>query len=112
MFREGEVLPGVTAIPAPGHTPGHTTYLIESGGTQLLIWADTVHVPEVQTARQEVTVPYDIDPAAAEAPARRVFDTVEPNHAPVTRTHMHLPRIALLRRSARGLSSFAAQWAQ
>src|SRR3546814_20834107 len=74
MFREGEVLPGVTAIPAPGHTPGHTTYLIESGGTQLLIWADTVHVPEVQTARPAVTVAYDIDPAAAGATRRSVLN--------------------------------------
>ena len=37
-----------------GHTPGHTAYLIGSGNEQLLIWGDTVHVPEVQTARPEV----------------------------------------------------------
>jgi glyoxylase-like metal-dependent hydrolase (beta-lactamase superfamily II) len=39
------VFPGVTAIPRPGHTPGHTTYMVSSGKEQLLIWADTVHVP-------------------------------------------------------------------
>lgn len=41
--REGEILPGVTAIPAHGHTPGHTAFLIDSNGEQLLIWGDTVH---------------------------------------------------------------------
>ena len=53
LFKSGEVFPGVTAVPSHGHTPGHTAYLIESGGEQLMIWGDTVHVPEVQTAIPE-----------------------------------------------------------
>ena len=44
------MFPGVTAVPSHGHTPGHTAYLIASGNDQLMIWGDTVHVPEVQTA--------------------------------------------------------------
>ena len=47
-FRQGEVLPGVTAIPRHGHTPGHTAFLVASGGQQLLVWGDMVHIPEVQ----------------------------------------------------------------
>ena len=61
LFKAGEVFPGVTAIPRPGHTPGHTTYMVSSGKEQLLIWADTVHVPEVQTARPEVCMDFDTD---------------------------------------------------
>src|SRR5207302_710268 len=41
LFREGEVFPCVTAVPSPGHTPGHTAYLIASGNDQLMIWGDT-----------------------------------------------------------------------
>ena len=29
LFKQGEVFPGVTAVPSHGHTPGHTAYLIE-----------------------------------------------------------------------------------
>jgi glyoxylase-like metal-dependent hydrolase (beta-lactamase superfamily II) len=47
LFRGGEVFPGVTAIPRPGHTPGHTNFMINFGKEQLLIWGDTVHVPEI-----------------------------------------------------------------
>lgn len=37
-----EVLPGVTAIPTPGHTPAHTAWLLDSSGEQLLIWGDMI----------------------------------------------------------------------
>ena len=67
LFRDGEVFPGVTAIPSHGHTPGHTAYLIASGNDQLMIWGDTVHVPEVQTAFPEAGMAFDTDLAAAAA---------------------------------------------
>ena len=43
-----EVFPGVTSMPLHGHTPGHSGYMIASGGKSLLIWGDIIHVPEVQ----------------------------------------------------------------
>jgi glyoxylase-like metal-dependent hydrolase (beta-lactamase superfamily II) len=39
-----EVLPGIRAIAAYGHTPGHTAFLIEGGSRRLLYWADTTNV--------------------------------------------------------------------
>jgi hypothetical protein len=39
--------------PQPGHTPGHTGWLIASGSDALLIWGDIVHVAEVQFARPD-----------------------------------------------------------
>src|SRR5215831_17877941 len=91
LFRAGEVLPGVTAIPAHGHTPGHTALLIASGKEQLLIWGDTVHVPEVQVPRPDVTVLLDTDPAAAAASRRRIFDMAATDRLPVTGMHLHFP---------------------
>ena len=58
-------LPGVTAVPLPGHTPGHTGYQMTGGGQTLLIWGDICHVPEVQCARPAVTIGFDVDPAQA-----------------------------------------------
>ncbi len=112
MFRDGEVFPGVTALPAPGHTPGHTTYLIASGNEQLLIWGDTVHVPEIQTARPEVTVAYDIDPAMAEASRRRVFDRVATDRLLVTGMHLHFPGFNYLKRSGDGYALVPEAWSQ
>lgn len=43
--RETEVVPGVTAIPAPGHTPGHLAVLISSEGQSLLNLGDAAVHP-------------------------------------------------------------------
>jgi len=62
LFRQGELFPGVTAVPSLGHTPGHTAYLIASGNDQLMIWGDTVHVPEVQAAFPEAGMAFRYRP--------------------------------------------------
>lgn len=91
LFQNGEVFPGVTAMPLPGHTPGHTGFLVASGNDQLLIWGDIVHVPELQTARPEVCMAFDVDAAQAEATRRRVFDMVATDKMLVTGMHLHFP---------------------
>ncbi len=110
LFRQGEVFPGVTAIPRPGHTPGHTTFMVSSGSEQLLIWGDTVHVPEVQTARPEVCIEFDVDPAAAAASRRRVFDMAAADRLLVTGMHLHFPGFAHLRRRGTGYELVPAAW--
>ena len=94
LFREGEVFPGITAIPRPGHTPGHTTFMISSGKEQLLIWGDTVHVPEVQTARPEVCMDFDTDKDAAAVLAPQ--GVRYGRHRPPAR-HGHAPALPGLR---------------
>ena len=47
-----ELFPGLSAHPAPGHTPGHTFYVLESKGEKLMFWGDTVHVAEGSFPRQ------------------------------------------------------------
>jgi glyoxylase-like metal-dependent hydrolase (beta-lactamase superfamily II) len=44
---EQEIVPGIRAIPAPGHTPGHTSYEVQSRGQKLLVWGDIVHVAPI-----------------------------------------------------------------
>src|SRR3712207_8312966 len=87
----GEVFPGVTAMPFPGHTPGHSGYMVASDGDSLLIWGDIVHVPEVQVPRPEVTMAFDVDPARAEATRRRVFEMVWADKQAFTGMHLHFP---------------------
>jgi len=54
---------GVTAINAPGHSPGHMAFLVEG---RLLIWGDLVH-NALQFARPDIGWKYDDDPAMARA---------------------------------------------
>ena len=111
-FTQGEVFPGVTAIPIHGHTPGHTGYLIESGGDRLLIWGDVVHMPEVQVPRPEVSMVVDTDPAAAAAARRRVFDMVASERLLVTGMHLHFPGFSHVVREGSGYRLVPEAWRQ
>jgi glyoxylase-like metal-dependent hydrolase (beta-lactamase superfamily II) len=110
LFKQGEVFPGVTAIPRPGHTPGHTTFMISSGSEQLLIWGDTVHVPEVQTARPEVCMEVDTDQDAAAVSRRKVFDMAATDRLLVTGMHLHFPGFAHLVREGTGYRLIPEAW--
>ncbi|MFC5720602.1 MBL fold metallo-hydrolase [Streptomyces gamaensis] len=59
-----EFFPGVTVLPTPGHTPGHTAYVITGGGRRLIAFGDAMHTP-VQVTRPEWPSAVDHDGAQA-----------------------------------------------
>lgn len=111
-FTAGEVAPGIHAIDCPGHTPGHSSFLITSGDESLLIWGDTVHVPEVQVALPETGVTYDIDPADAVATRRRIFDMAASERLLVAGLHLHFPAFSWLKRQGDGYALVPEAWDQ
>jgi len=70
----GQLVPGVSALPEPGHTPGHTTYVVESRGQKLVLIGDLIHVASVQFDNPQVTIGFDSDEKAAYASRKKVFD--------------------------------------
>jgi glyoxylase-like metal-dependent hydrolase (beta-lactamase superfamily II) len=110
LFRQGEVFPGVTAVPSLGHTPGHTAYLIASGKDQLMIWGDTVHVPEVQTAYPDAGMAFDTDLAAAVAARKRMFDRVATDRVLIAGMHLHFPAFSHLARKGNAYELYPESW--
>jgi glyoxylase-like metal-dependent hydrolase (beta-lactamase superfamily II) len=110
LFRESEVFPGVTAVPSLGHTPGHTAYLVASGNDQLMIWGDTVHVPEVQTAFPEAGMAFDTDLAAAAAARKRMFDRVSADGILIAGMHLHFPAFSRLARRGDAYALYPEAW--
>jgi len=110
LFRQGEVFPGVTAVPSLGHTPGHTAYLIASGNDQLMIWGDTVHVPEVQTAFPEAGMAFDTDLAAAASSRKRMFDRVSADGILIAGMHLHFPAFSRLARRGDAYALYPEAW--
>ena len=110
LFTQGEVFPGVTAVPSLGHTPGHTAFLVASGNDQLMIWGDTVHVPEVQTALPEAGMAFDTDLGAAAASRKRMFDRVASDGILVAGMHLHFPAFAHLARRGDAYELFPEAW--
>jgi glyoxylase-like metal-dependent hydrolase (beta-lactamase superfamily II) len=109
-YTGGEVLRGVTAMPFPGHTPGHSGMMVASGEDALLIWADIVHVPELQVPRPEIGMMFDVDRAAAEATRRRVFDLVATDRLAFAGMHLHFPAFAHLARHGDGYALVPDAW--
>jgi glyoxylase-like metal-dependent hydrolase (beta-lactamase superfamily II) len=89
----GELLPGIIPVAAFGHTPGHTVFLLESGGQKLLIWGDLIHVQDIQFPRPDISVTYDTDPAAAAAIRKRILEYAAANSIPVGGMHLSYPAV-------------------
>lgn len=102
LTGQAQVFPGVTALPAPGHTPGHTAYRIDDGAVSMLIWGDAVHVATVQVPNPQVGMAFDIDPATAIASRRRLFDMAVADELAVAGMHLDFPGRARLARTPGG----------
>jgi len=109
----GEVFPGVTALPLPGHTPGHTGYMIQSGGEQLLVWGDIFHIPDIQVPHPEVHVEPDSDHRQAVETRRRAFDMAATDRLLVAGMHMHFPGfLHITGNAAKGYRLHKEAWVQ
>ncbi len=106
----GEVLPGVTVVPEPGHTPGHTGWLVTSGGASLLIWGDIVHMPGVQFARPEAGIGFDVDGAQAIATRQRIMDMAATDRLLVAGMHLDFPAFGHVARAGTGYAFVPEVW--
>jgi glyoxylase-like metal-dependent hydrolase (beta-lactamase superfamily II) len=104
LVRGGEAMSGVSAVALPGHTPGHTGWLIASGKESLLIWGDLVHLASVQIARPDTGLVFDVDPQQACATRRRAFDRVAADKLMVAGAHMDFPGFGTIVRKGAGFA--------
>lgn len=98
---EVPVWPGITALPLPGHTPGHAGYVLEAGAG-LVIWGDILHIPAVQVPHPEAAMVFDIDPDAAVATRRRMLERATAEGLVVAGMHIAFPGFARVARDAGG----------
>lgn len=93
-FAPGATLePGITALDTAGHTPGHASYRIESGGKTMLVWGDLLHVAAVQFPDPKVTIHFDSTPAQAEAIREKVLAEAANNGEWIAAAHIAFPGI-------------------
>ena len=99
---DAELLPGMHAMAAPGHTPGHTLYVIESKGEKLVLWGDLMHVAAAQFPDPTVTIRFDTDSAIAVAERKKVFADAAAGGYWVAGAHLSFPGIGHLRAAGPG----------
>ena len=97
-----ELAPGIRAVAAPGHTAGHSLYVIESKGETLVLWGDVMHVAAVQFPDPSVIIGFDTDSAAALLQRKKVFADAAENGYWVGGAHLQFPGIGHLRSAGTG----------
>ena len=103
LFEAGaQLFPGVGTIAAPGHTPGHTLYVVESKGEKIVFSGDLVHAAAVQLPRPEVTISFDADAFAAAADRKTLFARLASDRILLAAAHISFPGIGHLRATGSG----------
>ena len=105
-----ELVPGVRAQSAYGHTPGHTVYVVESKGEKLVLLGDLMHVAAVQFENPGVTIQFDSDQAAAARQRQAVFADAASKGYMIGAAHLSFPGIGRLRGAASGYTFIPLNW--
>lgn len=93
-FEPGaQLLPEVLAVATPGHTPGHSSYLIGTGADQLLYLGDIAHHYVISVQRPLWSIQFDGDHAAAEAMRGQVLAKLAADHTRVYAVHFPFPGV-------------------
>jgi glyoxylase-like metal-dependent hydrolase (beta-lactamase superfamily II) len=90
--KDTEVLPGVTAVESFGHTPGHLTVSIVSGGTRTLLGGDLSNHP-FQVEHPHWSLPVDNDHARAGQTRDRIFEEIRDSDTRFVAGHYPMPGV-------------------
>ena len=105
LFKDGqEILPGIVARLAVGHTPGHTTFLLND---KFLFVGDLLHAAVWQFPRPDLCTKWDADPVAAVAARRKVLQQAQEKELTIAGAHLPFPGVGTVKSGGdRGEFSF------
>lgn len=93
-----EAAPGITAVAAYGHTPGHLAFHVESEGERLLVWGDCAHHEVASLAHPEWSALFDQDKAQGAETRARIYDMAATEKLPVIGYHTTFPSFGVVER--------------
>lgn len=103
FFRDGqEFLPGVQAIAAPGHTIGHTVFMISSGGKSFCFMGDLTHHQILLLERPLMEFAYDSDPKQSAQTRVKILGMLADKQIPVMSYHFPWPGFGNLAKAGDG----------
>ena len=92
FFKDGqEILPGVQAMAAPGHTVGHHIFMVTSNGKSFAFLGDLTHHAVLLLEKPRMQFSYDTDPQQAAETRVRLLTTLAANKTPVMSYHYAWP---------------------
>lgn len=103
FFKDGEeFLPGIQALAAPGHTVGHSCFLITSGKETLCFGADLAHHHILMLEQPRLEFAFDTDPKQAVASRIRILDLLARDRIALAGYHFPWPGIGHVARAGQG----------
>jgi glyoxylase-like metal-dependent hydrolase (beta-lactamase superfamily II) len=105
-----ELIPGISAVAAPGHTPGHTMIRLTSDGADLLIVADIVHNVALQFAEPDRSIAFDGDQELARKSRKTTFDMAAKDRIAIAGAHLPFPGIGHVARAGSGYDFVPQPW--
>lgn len=110
-FKWGqEVVTGITAVDASGHTPGHTAFAISSGGKTMMYVADVTNTPVLFARNPEWKVMFDMDPDKAVATRKRILDMAATDKIQVSFYHANFPSTGFVAKEGGGYRFVPKAW--
>ena len=105
-----EIAPGITSVATYGHTPGHTSYVVASGGKTVYVQADVTNHPALFARNPGWHAFFDQIPDMAEATRRKVYDMLVVEKMMVQGFHYPFPGLAHVEKAGNGYREIPAPW--
>jgi len=111
QYEPGKIVaPGVETVAAPGHTPGHTVFAIQSGNDAMMVLSDTTQHPALFARNPEWEPQFDIDGAAAVTTRKKLLDRVAADRMLVTGYHFPFPACGHIVKTTTGYEHVPLLW--
>lgn len=105
-----DLVPGVTAVATHGHSVGHTSHVVSSGGKSVFVQADVTNVPFLFVRNPGWHLMFDQIPDQAEATRRKVYDMLAADRMMVQGFHYPFPAVAFIEKAGNGYREVPVPW--
>ena len=105
-----EVAPGITSLDTAGHTPGHTSFVVASGSSKVLIQSDVTNIPQFFLRNPDWHVAYDTDPIQAAETRHKFYDMAAAEKAMVIGFHFTFPSLGHVEKDGTKYRLVPAPW--
>lgn len=105
-----DIVAGITMIDTPGHTPGHASVRVESGGETLIVTADTMTHQYISFEHPGWWSGTDLDQPQAEKSRRMILDMAASNRSMILGYHLSFPGLGNVTREGAAYRFVPALW--
>jgi glyoxylase-like metal-dependent hydrolase (beta-lactamase superfamily II) len=106
-----ELVPGITAVASPGHTPGHVSHMVTSGNAKLLVQADvTAGAASLFANNPDWQFVFDTDRALAVETRKKIYAMAAAEKMPVHGYHIAFPSLVHVEKNGNGYRLVPVPW--